>query len=304
MKQLFTLFAAAFLALMPAAATNKDNPESVRMETKTYQLDFFDGLEVSWIFQVDLSKSSSQKVEVEAPDFLMPYLTVKVRNNTLILGSSGLPNDIRRKLEKGSYKVRASVSLPELTHLEMSGASKLVADGEFQTGNFDLELSGATSLRELQMTANFANIQCSGASKFQMKGNLKEVKMDLSGASKGVLEADGQEMNMDLSGSAKLELTGGYDQMRSELSAASHLWIKGTLGLFRLSGSGAAKADLMDCATIESRVDMSGAASARLYAVEKLGVHLSGAASCRYKAGEKLQITETDVDRGASLKKI
>lgn len=304
MKQLFTLFAAAFLALMPAAAANKDNPESVRMETKTYQLDFFDGLEVSWIFQVDLSKSSSQKVEVEAPDFLMPYLTVKVRNNTLILGSSGLPNDIRRKLEKGSYKVRASVSLPELTHLEMSGASKLVADGEFQTGNFDLELSGATSLRELQMTANFANIQCSGASKFQMKGNLKEVKMDLSGASKGVLEADGQEMNMDLSGSAKLELTGGYDQMRSELSAASHLWIKGTLGLFRLSGSGAAKADLMDCATIESRVDMSGAASARLYAVEKLGVHLSGAASCRYKAGEKLQITETDVDRGASLKKL
>lgn len=304
MKQLFTLFAAAFLALMPAAAANKDNPESVRMETKTYQLDFFDGLDVSWIFQVDLSKSSSQKVEVEAPDFLMPYLTVKVRNNTLILGSSGLPNDIRRKLEKGSYKVRASVSLPELTHLEMSGASKLVADGEFQTGNFDLELSGATSLRELQMTANFANIQCSGASKFQMKGNLKEVKMDLSGASKGVLEADGQEMNMDLSGSAKLELTGGYDQMRSELSAASHLWIKGTLGLFRLSGSGAAKADLMDCATIESRVDMSGAASARLYAVEKLGVHLSGAASCRYKAGEKLQITETDVDRGASLKKL
>ena len=304
MKQLFTLFAAAFLALMPTAAANKDNPESVRMETKTYQLDFFDGLEVSWIFQVDLSKSSSQKVEVEAPDFLMPYLTVKVRNNTLILGSSGLPNDIRRKLEKGSYKVRAFVSLPELTHLEMSGASKLVADGEFQTGNFDLELSGATSLRELQMTANFANIQCSGASKFQMKGNLKEVKMDLSGASKGVLEADGQEMNMDLSGSAKLELTGGYDQMRSELSAASHLWIKGTLGLFRLSGSGAAKADLMDCATIESRVDMSGAASARLYAVEKLGVHLSGAASCRYKAGEKLQITETDVDRGASLKKL
>ena len=304
MKQLFTLFAAAFLALMPAAAANKDNPESVRMETKTYQLDFFDGLDVSWIFQVDLSKSSSQKVEVEAPDFLMPYLTVKVRNNTLILGSSGLPNDIRRKLEKGSYKVRASVSLPELTHLEMSGASKLVADGEFQTGNFDLELSGATSLRELQMTASFANIQCSGASKFQMKGNLKEVKMDLSGASKGVLEADGQEMNMDLSGSAKLELTGGYDQMRSELSAASHLWIKGTLGLFRLSGSGAAKADLMDCATIESRVDMSGAASARLYAVEKLGVPLSGAASCRYKAGEKLQITETDVDRGASLKKL
>ena len=134
-----------------------------------------------------------------------------------------------------------------------------------------------------------------------MKGHLKEVKMDVSGASKGVLEADGQEMNMDLSGSAKLELTGGYDQMKSELSAASHLWIKGTLGSFRLSGSGAAKADLVDCATIDSRVDMSGASSVRLYAVEKLGVHLSGAASCRYHAADAVRVTTHAVSRGASL---
>jgi hypothetical protein len=304
MKQLFTLFAAAFLALVPAAAANNNDPESVKMETKTYQVESFDGLEVSWIYHVNLSKSSSQKVEVEAPDFVMPYLTVKVRNNTLILGCSGLPADARRKLERGSYKVQASVALPELTHVEMSGASKMVADGDFKTRNFDLELSGATSLKELQMTADFANLRCSGASKFQMKGDLKEIKLDLSGASKGVLEAEGKEIDMDLSGSAKLELTGGFDQMRSELSAASHLWMKGTLGSFRLSGSGAAKADLTECATIEARVEMSGASSVRIYALEKLGVDLSGAASCRYKAGDKLQITETDIDRGATLKKL
>ena len=304
MKKLFFIFAAAFLALVPAAAANNTEPESVNTETKTYQLDSFDGVEVSWIFQVDLIQSSTQKVEVDAPDFVMPYITVKVRNNTLILGNSGMPSDIRRKLERGSYKVHATVALPELAHVEMSGASKMVADGNFKTANFSMELSGATSLKELNLKADYANIECSGASKFQMKGNLKKVKMDLSGASKGTLESDGQDMDLDLSGSGKLELTGGYDNLKADLSAAAHLWMKGTLGSFRLSGSGAAKADLTDCATIEARVEMSGASSVRIYALEKLGVDLSGAASCRYKAGDKLQITETDIDRGATLKKL
>jgi hypothetical protein len=304
MKQLFTLFAAAFLALVPAAAANNNDPESVKMETKTYQLDSFDGLEVSWVYQVDLIQSSKQKVEVEAPDFLMPYLMVKVRSNTLVLGCSSLPSDIRRKMERGSYKVHATVALPELTHVEMSGASKMVADGQFKTSNFNMELSGATSLKELKLKADYATIECSGASKFQMIGDLKKVKMDLSGASKGNLESDGQDMDLDISGSGKLELTGGYDNLKADLSAAAHLWMKGTLGSFRLSGSGAAKADLTECATIEARVEMSGASSVRLYVLEKLGVDLSGAASCRYKAGDKLQITETDIDRGATLKKL
>lgn len=309
MKKLFFLFAAAFLAfVMPAspmfAATVNPDPETAKIETKTYQLAAFDGLEVSWIFQVDLLQSSTRKVQVEAPDFLMPYLMVKVRNSTLVLGNTGLPGDIRRKLERGNYKVHATVSLPELTHVEMSGASKMVADGEFQTAHFKMELSGASSLKELRLNANYADLECSGASKFQMKGNLAKVKMNLSGAAKGDMVAYGQEMDMDLSGSGKLELTGGYDSMRAELSAATHLWMKGTLGSFRLSGSGAAKADLTECAIIDSRVDMSGASSVRLYAIEKLAVQLSGAASCRYKAGDHLLLTETDVDRGATLKKL
>lgn len=303
MKKLFFLFAAAFLALVPAAAANNTpDPETAKIETKTYQLASFDGVEVSWIFQVELLQSSTFKVEVEAPDFVMPYLTVKVQNSDLVLGHANLPGDVRRKLERGNYKVRATVAMPELTHVEMSGASKMVADGEFQTAHFKMELSGASSLKELRLNANYADLECSGASKFQMKGNLDKVKMNLSGAAKGDMVAYGQEMDMDLSGSGKLELTGGYDSLKAELSAAAHLGMKGTLGTFRLSGSGAAKADLTECATIDARVEMSGASSVRIYVLEKLAVDLSGAASCRYKAGDKLKITETDVDRGATLK--
>ena len=304
MKKILILFAAAFLALVPAAAANENASEGVKTQTQTYSVSDFDGLDVSWIYRVELTKASECKVEVEAPDFVIPYLTVKVRGTNLILGVSGMPGDVRRKMEHGSYEVHAKVSMPELTRVEMSGASRMLVMGAFQTGTFSLELSGAASLKGLEMTANMADLECSGASKFQLEGHLKQVKLDLSGASKATMESDGQDLDVDLSGSAKLDLTGVYDKADMELSAASNVHIKGALEDLRLSGSGAAKVDLMECPVKYVSLQLSGASSARIVALETLGVHLSGASSCHYKAGDNLKVTETDVDRGASLRKL
>jgi hypothetical protein len=304
MKKLFVLFAAAFMALTPAMAAHESNPAEAKMETKAYSLNNFDGLDVSWIYHVELNKASGYKVEVEAPDFVMPYLQVKVRGGNLVLGVSNLPGDVRRKIERGNYEVNAYVTLPELNSIEMSGASRLISLGEFQTASFSMELSGASSLKGLQMKANTADIRCSGASKYQMTGSVKVARIGLSGAAKGTMESDGTDLTADLSGSGKLDLTGVYDQADLELSGASHVHIKGALENVRLSGSGAAKADLTECPAKVVRVDLSGASSARIVALDKLGVGLSGASTCQYKAGEHLQITDTDVDRGASLRKL
>ena len=301
MKKIFTLFAAAFMALMPLMAANA---EAVITETKTYQVDYFDALEVSWIYHVELNKSASNAVQVEAPDFLMPYLQVKVRKARLILSVSDLPKDIRKKMEKGNYKVLATVDIQELNKVEMSGASRLVASGGFVADNFKMDLSGATSVKGLAITANCADIQCSGASKFQLFAGVKEAKIDLSGASKGEIVGDIHTLDIDVSGSGKLSLNGKYFEAKMDVSAAGHVNVKGSLDAVRIEGSGAAKLDLSECTTSEARIELSGASSASIYVLDKLGVSLSGASRCHYKAGEKLQIVETDVDRGASLKKL
>ena len=303
MKKIFTLFAAAFMALMSLMAAN-GNAEAVITETKTYQVDYFDALEVSWIYHVELNKSASNAVQVEAPDFLMPYLQVKVRKARLILSVSDLPKDIRKKMEKGNYKVLATVDIQELNNVEMSGASRLVASGDFHPGSFKMDLSGATSVKGLAITANCADIQCSGASKFQLFAGVKEAKIDLSGASKGEIAGDSHTLDIDVSGSGKLSLTGKYFEAKMDVSAAGHVNVKGSLDAVRIEGSGAAKLDLSECTTSEARIELSGASSASIYVLDKLGVSLSGASRCHYKAGDKLQIVETDVDRGASLKKL
>ena len=303
MKKMLTLIAAAFLALVPVMAANGD-AEAVITETKTYQVDYFDALEVSWIYHVELNKSASNAVQVEAPDFLMPYLQVKVRKARLILSVSELPKDIRKKMEKGNYKVLATVDIQELNKVEMSGASRLVASGDFHPGSFRMDLSGAASVKGLNVWSNSADIQCSGASMFQMDGELKQAKLDLSGASKGVFEGDSHTLDIDVSGSGKLSLTGKYYEAKMDVSAAGHVNVKGSLDAVRIEGSGAAKLDLSECTTSEARIELSGASSASIYVLDKLGVSLSGASRCHYKAGDKLQIVETDVDRGASLKKL
>ena len=303
MKKLFVLLAAAFMALTPAMAAS-ETPADANMETKTYALNNFDGLVTSWIYHVELTQASGYKVEVEAPDFVIPYLQVRVRGGNLVLGVSGMPGDVRRKMERGNYKVNAFVSMPELNSVEMSGASHVISNGEFQTANFTMELSGASSFKGLQMKTNEATIRCSGASKYQMTGSVKTARIGLSGAAKGTMECDGDDLTVELSGSGKLDLTGVYDKADLELSAATHLHVKGALDTVRLSGSGAAKTDLTECPAKEVYLELSGASSARVVALDKLGVHLSGAASCYYKAGDNLLITDTDVDRGASLRKL
>ena len=303
MNKLFALFAAAFVALTPALAAN-ETPADANMQTKTYALDNFDGLVVSWIYHVELTKASGYKVEVEAPDFVIPYLQVKVRGGNLVLSVSNLPGDVRRKIERGNYRVSATVTMPELNCVEMSGASRLLSMGEFETPHFTMELSGASSLKELQMKTNMADIRCSGASKYQMTGSVKTAKIGLSGAAKGTMESDGDDLTVDLSGSGKLDLTGVYGKADLELSGAAHIHVKGALDTVRLSSSGAAKTDLTDCPAKVVDVELSGASSTRIVALDELGVRLSGAASCYYKAGDNLKITETDVDRGASLRKL
>lgn len=304
MKQLFTFVAALFVALLPAAAAPEKDPDFVMTETKTFDVAPFNALEVSWIYVVELAQSPTQSVEVEAPDFVMPYLQVKVRNSCLILDVSGMPRDVRRKMERGEHSVRAVVTMPTLTQVEMSGASRLFAVGDFQANAFRMELSGASSLKGLQMSADRANLQCSGASKFQIKGDLVDVKANLSGASKGDLESNGIDLNLDLSGSSKLDLAGFHDKARIEASAVTSVRMKGSLGALQLTGSGAAKIDLMDCPTQDARLELSGAASTKIEVINTLGVELSGGSSCQYKAGPNLQFVEMEVSRGASLRKL
>ena len=312
MKKFLSLLAASLLAALPVIAAPQADPDpaDVKMETKSYSYSGFSELQVSWTYQVALTQADHYSVRVEAPDFVFPYLDVRVTGNRLVLGTKDIPRDIVKKLDIALRRneIRAWVAMPELSALQMSGASHLDATGQFSAKRFDfkMELSGATVLRGLSIAAGDADLRTSGAAKFDIHGDFSDLTLNLSGATTGSLDVgkNVDEAEMNLSGATKLNLTGYFNQLDIEASGAVNIKMAGSVRELDLMAAGAAKADLGDIPADQVEVSLSGAAKAELYVLKTLEATLSGASTCNYKAGPDFRLTKQSVSRGASLKRL
>ena len=312
MKRFFILLATALLAVPAFSATPAGtDPADVKMETKTFNLSGFHGLQVSWTYQVALTQADHYSVRVEAPDFVIPYLDVKVAGDNLVLGIKEMPKDIRRKVEMvlKHDEVRAWVAMPSLAGLAMSGASKLNATGAFSAPqfNFRLELSGATSVQGLSVKAPEADFRASGAAKFDVRGSFADLKMNLSGAITANLDTGSEavdEADLKLSGAVKLKLQGRVEKLDLSASGAANFAMDGSVGDLNASASGGVRLDLLGAPAQAADLSLSGAARAEIDVRETLNISLSGGSTCRYKAGPELRIERQTISRGASLSRL
>lgn len=305
MKRFLTLLAAVLVAALPALRAADYEPTAASRDSREYQLRGFDGLNIGWTYKVELNCASRYGVTVEAPDFIFPYLKVEVRNGILVLDTKELPRDIRRKIEalSRSGEIRATVSMPELTTLSMSGASQLTTQDEFRHRNdhFSMRLSGATNVRGLSVKAVEAVIECSGAAKFNVTGEFDRVDLELSGAVNGTLAASPKMAELELSGAVKLFWKGNLGKTEIQAEGAISAEIEGAVNELKLDGSGAAKVNTAKAPSRNADIRLSGAAKCEIDVRESLNVSLSGATTCRYHASDRLRISTQSISRGSSL---
>lgn len=302
MKRFFTLLATALLAVLPLSAAQ--TTDLAKTETKDYQLNGFDGLQVSWVYHVELSQAPRHAVRVEAPDFVMPYIRVEVRDGNLILAVEEMPKDIRRRIESGNrFDVRAYVSMPVLNVLKMSGASKLTARGEFSSRqNVELSLSGASVARDLSVKAASIDIEASGASKIvDLTGKTDKLFLRASGSAATTMAADPKTVDLGLSGAAKLSLKGKLGDVELRASGAVNVEFDGSIEFLDADGSGASKLSASRAPVRRARISFSGASGGMIDVRDELSVTLSGAAKLNYHPGPALRITHQSISRGATL---
>jgi hypothetical protein len=301
MKRILTLFVAAIAALS-VSANEPIAPAPAQIETKEYDLNDFSALEISSIYNVDLSRASRHGVTVEAPDFLMPYLKVDTYNNCLHLAVSELPRDVRHRIESGRYKVRAYVSTPELNEIQMSGASKIEASGEFAPRKlFRIRMSGATSISGLAVRSSEADIECSGASKLSINGSFDRIRLQMSGSCGADIAASAKDSRIELSGAAKLSLKGNISKLNLTATGAANFRQEGQISEMMVDGSGAAKIHASDAPANKARIRLSGASGATIDVREELSLSLSGASSLRYRANDRMRIVDQNVSRASSI---
>jgi hypothetical protein len=209
--------------------------------SQQYDLNDFTEIEVSSAFEIEITQSDSYSVSVTTYENIFDYLSITKSGDTLKIG-----------MKSGSYTTanpKATVTLPELEGLKISGASHGSARGFKSSHDFSLEESGASSL-DIDMETGDADFELSGASK--VSGQLKALDSD-----------------MELSGASRADLSGSGDKLN-------------------LEGSGASQLNMDDFTWKDASVHLSGASKTTMIVNEELDLDISGASTLNISGNPSL----------------
>jgi hypothetical protein len=166
-----TFATAALAGLFLAGCSFVTGPSltgSGNLVTKQYPFTNFSGVSAGSVFDVTVKPGTTAGVSVTVDDNLVEYLDVK----------------------------------PELTSLDLSGASKGRVQGCRSAKALDIDLSGASHL-EGDLESGDMHMGISGASRADLKGTAGNLRLNVSGASHADLEElQIKDANVDVDGAS------------------------------------------------------------------------------------------------------
>ncbi len=193
----------------------------------------FDKVDVSHAFKVDISQGQAFSVVIRIDDNLVQYLEVVKQGGTLKIGLKPGRSYNTRKIT-----MEAEVTMPELSGLELSGASQGAITGFESSKTLNVDLSGASHLRG-DVEAGDAWFDVSGASQMNLTGSAEDVVINASGASQVDLSAfPVADAHVDASGASKATVNPS-GQLDVGASGASQVYYVGSPTLGNIDTSGA-----------------------------------------------------------------
>ena len=224
---------------------------SPNLTIKEFDFSDFTNIEVGYAFVVDVTRSDTYGVTITLNENLFEYLDISQSGKTL---------RIRMKSHYSYQRVtrQASITLPALRSLELSGASRGEVAGFETTDDMGFDVSGASNLTLVDLKAGNTSIDVSGASRLTGSIEIMEGDFDISGASTVELEGKGTNVRLEVSGAstARLErfpieiadthVSGASnatvevsDSLDIDISGASRLYYNGgaVLGSVQVSGA-------------------------------------------------------------------
>ena len=184
--------------------------------TQELSISDFTKIEAGNSFKVKITQAESFNVQVKADDNLVEHLDVRKSGDTLVIRLAPFKSTRSATLE-------ASVFLPQLTGVKLTGASEGTVRGFALEGEFGAELSGASRLSG-DFRAGHTDVVMSGASLIDLTGSSASFSLKASGASSADLEDFSiNSAEVDLSGASTATLNVKDNIGPVELSGASEL---------------------------------------------------------------------------------
>lgn len=221
------------------------------LETREFDFSDFTNIEVGYAFEVDITRADTYSVYITLNENMFEYLDISRSGKTLRIRmkSSYIYEHVTRQ---------ASITLPALRSLHLSGASRGGVTGFETTDDMRFDVSGASNLSLVDLKAGDTSFDISGASRVNGSIEITEGDFGISGASTVELEGKGTDVRLEVSGAstARLErfpveiadthISGASnvtievsDRLDIDVSGASRLYYNGGAELGRVNVSGA-----------------------------------------------------------------
>lgn len=237
--------------------------------TQKVSVDAFDAIEAHTAIKVVYTQvSTHQSIEVYAPDNMMEYIEVKVKNNTLV-ASLKLPK--MGFVIKGDYTAEVRVTAPAVRKVTASSASEIILERGLRNPNpVSLEASSAAQIKSGKITSQEVSLLATSSGSITVK-NIHSQGFKAESNSAGninILEMSSEVVEAEANSAGKVELKGNC--MRATLTASS----AGNLNAGELTAG-------------HVTADASSTGNVFCHANESLKANASSAGNVKYKGEPK-----------------
>jgi hypothetical protein len=183
--------------------------------TEQFDLSDFTAVSASQGFNVVITQGNTYSVKVTTDDNIQQYVDVHKSGSTLYVG-------LKSGFGLSTTQLKVEVTMPNLTNLQLSGGSQATAQNLNLSGNMGIDFSGG-SRATLSGQAADLNVNGSGGSNINLQDlQVQNARVDLSGGSQAKVNASGR-LDVNLSGGSQLQYKGNPTMGPQDISGGSRI---------------------------------------------------------------------------------
>lgn len=205
--------------------------------TESRSVGSFDEVEAHGAIDVYVRQGEPGPVRIVTDENLQSYILVETHGNKVEISFKDGYN------LRPSNKVKAYISSPTYTRLDVSGACNIYGEGKLALNNgLSMQVSGAGDIK-MDIDAPKVKAQISGAGNMNMTGQTRDVEIDISGAGKAkCYDLMAENTKVDISGAGSAEVYASVF-LDAQVSGAGSVKYKGnaTKVSQQVSGAGSVK---------------------------------------------------------------
>lgn len=284
-------------AIFVAASTSALSVAQTR--TIEHEYSEFDAISVSDGFKVTMVERDGYNAKFKVSDALESYIECYVKGGTLYIGidEKSVPKDAKKAFKGKNSEgpiLEATVYVPSLNSITLNDNGSFSCSSDIKADKFKMNLSGTSSVANLNVKAESAVISVGKKSKlssFNVKAGDK-LTVNGDGNASAVIEYTAKTLEVNNAGSADLAINGQCNSTAVTTSGSAKLSLSGKTGVLKVAGKGgSSKIDASAVSVDDVTVSLDGA-ELTVNPGNNLSLDLGKGASVSYSGDPKIKIVK------------